>query len=55
LRLILTNANVIDCVNLDPKTLATVIIEDGRILETRDGVPPTNNSEDRVIDLAGPT
>ena len=53
MRLILTNANVIDCVSLDPKTLATVIIEDGRILEIRDGGPPTNNSEDRVIDLAG--
>jgi imidazolonepropionase-like amidohydrolase len=53
LRLILTNANVIDCVNLDPKTLATVIIENGRILEIRDGGPPTNNSVDRVINLAG--
>ena len=53
MRLILTNANVIDCVNPDPKTQATVIIEDRRILEIRDGGPPTNNSEDRVIDLAG--
>jgi len=53
LRLILTNANVIDCVNPDPKTQVTVIIEDGRILEIRDGGPPTSNSEDRVIDLAG--
>jgi len=53
LRLILTNANVIDCVNPDPKTQATVIIEDGRILEIRDGGPPTNNSVDRVINLAG--
>jgi len=53
LRLILTNANVIDCVNPDPKTQATVVIEDGRILEIRDDGPRTNNSEDRVIDLAG--
>jgi len=53
LRLILTNANVIDCVNPDPKTQATVVIEDGRILEIRDDRPRTNNSEDRVIDLAG--
>ena len=53
MRLILTNANVIDCVDPDPKTQATVIIEDGRILEIRDGGPPTNNSEHRVIDLAG--
>ena len=53
MRLILTNANVIDCVNPDPKTQATVVIEDGRILEIRDDRPRTNNSEDRVIDLAG--
>ena len=53
MRLILTNANVIDCVNPDPKTQATVVIEDGRILEIRDGGPPTSNSGDRVINLAG--
>ena len=53
MRLILTNANVIDCVNPDPKTQATVVIEDGRILEIRDDGPRTNNSENRVIDLAG--
>ena len=53
MRLILNNANVIDCVNPDPKTQATVVIEDGRILEIRDDGPRTNNSEDRVIDLAG--
>ena len=53
MRLILTNANVIDCVNPDPKTQATVVIEDGRILEIRDDGSRTNNSEDRVIDLAG--
>ena len=53
MRLILTNANVIDCVNPDPKTQATVVIEDGRILEIRDDGPRTNNSEDRVSDLAG--
>jgi len=53
LRLILTNANVIDCVSPDPKTQATVVVEDGRILEIRDGGPPSATSEDRVIDLAG--
>ena len=53
MRLILTNANVIDCVNPDPKTQATVVIEDGRILEIRDDGPRTNNAEDRVIALAG--
>ncbi|SVE02175.1 uncharacterized protein METZ01_LOCUS455029, partial [marine metagenome] len=39
MRLILTNCNVIDCVNADPKAQATVVIEDGRILEVRDGGP----------------
>ena len=51
MRLILTNANVIDCVSPDPKTQATVVVEDGRIVEIRDGGPPTTTSEDRVIDL----
>ena len=51
MRLILTNANVIDCVTPDPKTQATVVVEDGRIVEIRDGGPPTTTSEDRVIDL----
>ena len=53
MRLILTNCNVIDCVNPDPKSQATVVIEDGRILEIRDGGPPANSSGDRVIDLEG--
>ncbi|MEC8959924.1 MAG: hypothetical protein VYE35_09360, partial [Chloroflexota bacterium] len=51
MRLILTNANVIDCVTPDPKTQATVVVEDGRIVEIRDGGPPATTSEDRVIDL----
>ena len=33
MRLVLTNANVIDCVTPDLKTQATVVVEDGRILE----------------------
>ena len=53
MRLILTNCNVIDCVNPDPKTQATVVIEDGRILDVRDGGPPAGASGDRVIDLEG--
>ena len=53
MRLILTNCNVIDCVNPDPKTQATVVIEDGRILEVRDSGPPASASDDRLIDLQG--
>ncbi len=53
MRLILTNANVIDCVTPDPKTQATVVVEDGRIIEIRDSGPPPTTSEDRVIDLTG--
>ena len=53
MRLILTNCNVIDCVNPDPKTQATVVIEDGRILDVRDGGPPAGASGGQVIDLEG--
>ena len=53
MRLILTNCNVIDCVNPDPKAEATVVIEDGRILEVRDGGPPAATPGDRLIDLEG--
>ena len=53
MRLIRTNANVSDCGPPEPKPQATVVIEDGRILEIRDGGPPTSNSGDRVINLAG--
>ena len=53
MRLILTNCNVIDCVHPDPKAQATVVIEDGRIMEVRDGGPPSSSSDDRVIDLDG--
>ena len=53
MRLILTNCNVIDCLNPAPKAPATVVIEDGRILEIRDGGPPASASGDRVIDLEG--
>ena len=49
MRLILTNCNVLDCVDPVPKSQATVVIEDGRILEVRDATPPG----DRVIDLKG--
>ena len=53
MRLILTNCHVIDCINPDPKTDATVVIQDGRILEIRNDVPKNSSSEDEVIDLEG--
>ena len=53
MRLILTNCNVLDCVDPVPKSQATVVIEDGRILEVRDATPPGGTSGDRVIDLKG--
>ena len=53
MRLVLTNANVIDCVTPDLKTQATVVVEDGRILEIRDAGLPAATSDERIIDLRG--
>jgi len=53
LRFILTNCNVIDCINPVLKPQATVIIEDGLIIEIQDGGPPPHTSNDRVMDLEG--
>ena len=53
MRLILTNCNVIDCVNPDPKTQATIIIEEGRISDIRDGGATWHGHKDIVIDLKG--
>ena len=53
MRLILTNCNVIDCVNPDPKTQATIIIEEGRISDIRDGGATRHTDKDIVIDLKG--
>ena len=53
MRLILTNCNVIDCVNPDPKTQATIIIEEGRISDIRDSGATRHTHKDIVIDLKG--
>ena len=53
MRLILTNCNVIDCVNPAPKPNATVVIEDSRIVDIRDGSSAASASDDQIIDLAG--
>ena len=53
MRLILTNCSVIDCVNPEPKPNATVVIEDSRIVDIRDGSSSASASDDQIIDLAG--
>ena len=42
---------MIDCVNPDPKTQATIIIEEGRISDIRDGGATRHTDKDIVIDL----
>ena len=53
MRLVLTNATLIDCVNPAPVAGASVVVEDGRIAEITDGrrSPPSQDSQ--VIDLNG--
>jgi imidazolonepropionase-like amidohydrolase len=53
MRLVLTNANLIDCVNPASMPGASVTVEDGRIVEALDGrrSPDTRSAE--VIDLNG--
>ncbi len=51
MRLVLTKANVIDCVTPDPITDASVTVVDGRIVEIADG--RANTGDARVIDLKG--
>ena len=53
MKVVLANASLIDCVNPEPTADATVIVEDGRIAEIRDGGRYTATGEERVIDLRG--
>ena len=53
MRLILTNTNIIDCITREPKTQATVVVEDGLIREIRDSASLSSAPNDRVIDLKG--
>ena len=53
MRVVLANASLIDCVNPEPTADATVIVEDGRIADIRDGGRYTATGEERVIDLRG--
>ena len=53
MRLVLTNCNLIDCVNPAPVPEASVTVEDGRIAEVLDGRSSPDTRDARVIDLEG--
>ncbi len=53
MRLVLTNGNLIDCVNPDPVPEASVVVEEGRIVEVLKGNSPPDTRGARVIDLEG--
>jgi imidazolonepropionase-like amidohydrolase len=52
-RLVLTNANVIDCVGERPIVGGSIVIERGRIAEVLDGSRPPDTRNAAVIDLEG--
>lgn len=52
MRVVLTHATVIDCVNPEPLPDASVMVEDGRIVDVRAGLVPDTAGAD-VIDLEG--
>ena len=53
MRLILTNAHLIDCINPTPIPGASVTMEDGRIVEVLDGHRSPAIQGDEVIDVRG--
>ena len=53
MRLVLTNATLIDCVNPAPVAGASVVVEDGRIAEITDGRRSPASQDSQVIDLNG--
>src|SRR3989475_3416794 len=52
-RLVLTNANVIDCVSEQPIAGGSVVIERGRIAEVLDGSHSADTRNADVMDLGG--
>jgi len=52
-RLVLTNANVIDCVSEQPLAGGSVVIERGRIAEVLDGSRSADTRNADVMDLGG--
>ena len=53
MKIVLTNANLIDCVNPQPLAGASVTVEEGRIVEVLDGGGSPNTQDAQVIDLNG--
>ena len=53
MRLVLTNATLIDCVDPNPVAGASVVIEDGRIAEITNGSRSPSTQDAQVIDLGG--
>ena len=53
MRVVLTNAHLIDCINSTPIPGASVTVEDGRIAEALDGHRSPAGHADAVIDLRG--
>lgn len=53
MRLVLTHANVIDCINPNPLVDASVTIENGRIVDVRDARQMPDTRDAQVIDLQG--
>ena len=53
MRLLLTNATLIDCLTPEPIPGSSVLIEDGRIVEVTDGHRSPNSQEAQVIDVGG--
>lgn len=53
MRLVLTNASLIDCVSPDPVPEASVSVEEGRIMEVSDGRRSLDTRDAQVIDLNG--
>ena len=53
MRVVLMNANVIDCVQPRPLTGASVTVEHGRIVEVRESSRAPDTQQAQVIDLQG--
>lgn len=53
MRVVLTHANVIDCVNPEPMADASVTVQDGRITDVRPAGVEPDTTDAQVIDLQG--
>ena len=53
MRLVMTNCNLIDCVNPAPVPQASITVEEGRIVEVLDGHRSPDTRDAQVVDLDG--